>query len=139
MGQEGVLLSYGIALSGRVKYAKWGLTVSLASSQGKVKILDDTYQGYMPQTVEKKEKKYGGIGVVRGLFRGPWVVAGDFNVVRFPLEKKHCNRLNKAMEEFFEFMEDMELQDLSLVGGNFTWRRGDSLDIAARLNRFLIS
>ncbi|WMV33006.1 hypothetical protein MTR67_026391 [Solanum verrucosum] len=42
------------------------------------------------------------------------------------------------MEEFSEFIEDMELQDLPLVGGRFTWRKGDGYDIAARLDRFMI-
>ncbi|WMV13351.1 hypothetical protein MTR67_006736 [Solanum verrucosum] len=47
-----------------------------------------------------------------------------------------------AMEDFSDFIEDMELQDLPLTGGSFTWRKwrkGDRQDIAARLDRFLIS
>ncbi|WMV35468.1 hypothetical protein MTR67_028853 [Solanum verrucosum] len=50
-----------------------------------------------------------------GLINGPRVVAGDVNVVRFPFEKKNCNKFNKKMEEFSEFIVDMELQDLPLV------------------------
>ncbi|WMV44670.1 hypothetical protein MTR67_038055 [Solanum verrucosum] len=94
---------------------------------------------YAPNSRQEREEVWGELGAVRGLFNGPWVVAGDFNVVRFPSEKKNCNRFNKEMEEFSEFIEDMELQDLPLVGGKFTWRKGDGYDIAARLDRFLIS
>ncbi|KAG5617008.1 hypothetical protein H5410_016832, partial [Solanum commersonii] len=112
---------------------------SIWEGEGKHKIWNGIFQVSMPQIVEKKEKKYGELGAVRGLFNGPWVVAGDFNVVRFPYEKKNCNRFNKEMEEFSEFIKDMELQDLPLVGGRFTWRKGDGYDIAARLDRFLIS
>lgn len=75
---------------------------------------------------------------MRGLFGGHWVVAGDFNVVRFPSGKKNCNRFNKAMEEFPEFMVNMELKDLTFVSGRFTWSTGERQDIAARLDRSLI-
>lgn len=66
------------------------------------------------------------------------MVAGDFNEVRYPSEK-NCNRLEKAMGDLVYFIEDMELQDLPLIGGKFTWRKEDRQNIAARLDRFLIS
>ncbi|WMV22580.1 hypothetical protein MTR67_015965 [Solanum verrucosum] len=50
---------------------------------------------------------------------------GDFNVVRFPSEKKNCNRITKAMEDFSDFIEDTELVDPPLIGGSFTWRTRD--------------
>ncbi|WMV19159.1 hypothetical protein MTR67_012544 [Solanum verrucosum] len=64
---------------------------------------------------------------------------GDFNVVRFPSEKKNCNRITKSMENFSDFIEDMELVDPPLIGGSFTWRKGDRHVTAARLDRFLFS
>jgi len=67
------------------------------------------------------------------------VIAGDFNVVRFPSEKKNCNKITKAMEDFSDFIEDMELVDPPLIGGSFTWRKGDRHVTAARLDRFLFS
>ncbi|XP_055814280.1 uncharacterized protein LOC129883693 [Solanum dulcamara] len=33
----------------------------------------------------------------------------------------------------------MELRDLKLKGGKYTWEKGDRLDIAAKLDRFLLS
>lgn len=55
------------------------------------------------------------------------------------MRKEKCKRLNKVIEDFSDFIEDMELQDLPLKGGSFTWRKGDRQDIAARLDIFLIS
>ncbi|XP_070041457.1 uncharacterized protein [Nicotiana tomentosiformis] len=43
------------------------------------------------------------------------------------------------MAEFTEFIEDMGLVDLKLLGGKFTWKKGVNHNIAARLVRFLIS
>ncbi|KAG5589142.1 hypothetical protein H5410_039656, partial [Solanum commersonii] len=69
----------------------------------------------------------------------PWVVEGDFNTVRFPLEKRNCTRFNKAMTDFTDFIEDAELVDIQLAGDVFTWKKGEGHDPAARLDRFLIS
>lgn len=45
------------------------------------------------------------------------MLCGDFNTTRHPLEKKNCNRISKAMIDFSEFIEDMELVDPELIGG----------------------
>ena len=37
----------------------------------------------------------------------PWCCFGDFNVVRFPSERRGGSRLTLAMENFFEFIEDL--------------------------------
>ncbi|KAG5575541.1 hypothetical protein H5410_055675 [Solanum commersonii] len=94
---------------------------------------------YGPNNRKERKEVWWELGAVRSLFDGPWVIAGDFNVVRFPSEKKNCIRINKAMEDFSDFIEDMELEDPPLIGGSFTWRKGDNYDTAARLDRFLFS
>ncbi|WMV49663.1 hypothetical protein MTR67_043048 [Solanum verrucosum] len=43
------------------------------------------------------------------------------------------------MEDFSDFIEDMELEDPPLTGGSFTWRKGDNYDTTTRLDRFLFS
>ncbi|WMV46022.1 hypothetical protein MTR67_039407 [Solanum verrucosum] len=94
---------------------------------------------YAPNSTLEREEVWWELGAVRGLFTGPWVVVGDFNTVRFPSEKKNCSRYNKAMMDFSEFIEDMELVDLQLAGNKYTWKKGEGHDVAARLDRFLIS
>ena len=54
----------------------------------------------------------------------PWCCFGDFNVVRFPSEWRGGSRLTPAMEKFSEFIEDLNLIDLPLEGGRFTWSSG---------------
>lgn len=70
------------------------------------------------------------------MIEGPWVLCGDFNIVRYPLEKKNCNKINKGMTDF---TEDMELVDPELSGGKYTWKKGDRHITAARVNRILFS
>lgn len=43
------------------------------------------------------------------------------------------------MSDFSDFINYMELVDLQLTGGKFTWKKWDRHVIDARLDRFLIS
>uniref|UniRef100_A0A2N9GE45 Reverse transcriptase domain-containing protein n=1 Tax=Fagus sylvatica TaxID=28930 RepID=A0A2N9GE45_FAGSY len=45
-----------------------------------------------------------------------WCVFGDFNVVRFPSERRGCTRVSSAMEEFSDFIDGQTLVDLPLKG-----------------------
>ena len=54
----------------------------------------------------------------------PWCCIGDFNIVRFPSERLGNSRLTPAMELFLEFIEDLNLIDLPLEGGSYTWSSG---------------
>ncbi|XP_059288430.1 uncharacterized protein LOC132041754 [Lycium ferocissimum] len=42
------------------------------------------------------------------------------------------------MAEFSDFIEDMNLIDLQLEDGNYTWFKGDNQDRASKIDRFLI-
>lgn len=82
----------------------------------------------------KGKDTWGELGAARDLCSGLWVLCGDFNTTRYPSEKKRCLRINKAMTDFSEFIEDMELSDLELKGNKYTWRKGDRQNIAVRLD-----
>ena len=53
-------------------------------------------------------------------WRIPWCCFGDFNIVRFPSERRGESRLILTTKKFFEFVEDLNLVDLPLEGGSFT-------------------
>lgn len=46
----------------------------------------------------------------------PLILCGDFKTVRYPSEKYNCNRINRAMKNLSEFIEDMEFMDIDLAG-----------------------
>ena len=50
-------------------------------------------------------------------------MVGDFNVTRFLEEKSGEGRLNVGMRRFLDIIE-MNLRDLPLQGGPFTWIPG---------------
>ena len=51
----------------------------------------------------------------------PWCMGGDFNITRFHSERSGHFWNSAAMEEFFEFIFELDLMDLPLVGGEYTW------------------
>ncbi|RVW28979.1 LINE-1 reverse transcriptase-like [Vitis vinifera] len=67
---------------------------------------------YGPSLMKEREDFWAELGAVRGLWSDPWCVAGDFNVVRFPVESSRGGRLSASMRRFSEIMED-----LRVVGG----------------------
>ena len=57
----------------------------------------------------------------------PWVVLGDFNVVRFTSEKLGRDVFgNPAMEAFNDCCYAAELEDIKYVGHHFTWSNKSS-------------
>lgn len=64
---------------------------------------------------------------------------GDFNVVCFPNERSGSRNYSQAMVDFNEFINEEELVDLPLPGGEFTWFRDGARNQFSRINRFLLS
>ena len=61
---------------------------------------------------------------IQQYWRLPWCCIGDFNIIRFPSERRGETRLTLAMEKFSEFIEDLNMVDLPLEGGSYTWSSG---------------
>ncbi|KAG6637079.1 hypothetical protein CIPAW_11G155500 [Carya illinoinensis] len=51
----------------------------------------------------------------------PWCFGGDFNITRFPCEHGGDSQITKAMSEFSDLISELQLIDLHMVGGEFTW------------------
>ena len=94
---------------------------------------------YGPVLNGYKEDLWEELGAIRGLWEGPWCVVGDFNMIRFPFERKRRGRTSSSMRRFFDVIEELWLRDISLQGGPFTWRGGRNNGSMSRLDRFLFS
>ncbi|KAG6636557.1 hypothetical protein CIPAW_11G119300 [Carya illinoinensis] len=51
----------------------------------------------------------------------PWCIGGDFNVTRFPSARSGDGWQNHAMGEFSDFISELGLMDIPLLGGGYTW------------------
>ncbi|RVW78844.1 hypothetical protein CK203_043107, partial [Vitis vinifera] len=68
-----------------------------------------------------KEELWAELGDIKGLWSDLWCIGGDFNVVRFPRERRKNSRIPFAMKCFLEVIEELHLRDLPLARGCFTW------------------
>ncbi|RVX00991.1 LINE-1 reverse transcriptase-like [Vitis vinifera] len=94
---------------------------------------------YGPFTKVEREGMWEELGAIRGLWDDPWCLGGDFNITLFQHERSSQRRTSSAMRRFAEFVDDLELVDLPLQGGEFTWSGGLNNQAWARLDRFLVS
>ncbi|XP_070009518.1 uncharacterized protein [Nicotiana sylvestris] len=94
---------------------------------------------YAPHCRPERRNVWWEVAASRRSFDGPWVVCGDFNVTRFMEERRDISIISRAMTEFSNFIENLELLDPPLLGGVFTWTRSNNSHIASRLDRFLFS
>lgn len=69
-----------------------------------------------------------------------WVLAGDFNALRSTNDRRGMaiQTMTGEMEEFSEFIEELDLIDQPLTGRKYTWHRANKTCMS-RLGRFLIS
>ncbi|RVW95136.1 putative ribonuclease H protein [Vitis vinifera] len=94
---------------------------------------------YGPFTKEDRECLWDEFGAIRGLWGEPWCVGGDFNIILSQGERSRQGRVTSAMRRFAQVMDELELIDLPLQGGSFTWSGGLHNQAWARLDRFMVS
>lgn len=72
----------------------------------------------------------------------PWLVAGDFNCIIDPCEKKRDShhRMSKSLS-FIQCIMDCELLDVGYSGSNFIWCNGRAPDrrVWQKLDRVLVN
>ncbi|KAL7169037.1 hypothetical protein ACSBR2_034129 [Camellia fascicularis] len=93
---------------------------------------------YAPNEVLKRKKLWDSLVNLQPHFPNPWCVGGDFNEIKFLPERKGCSRRERRMKNFNEFVDQMELYDLPMLGRQFTWCNASEGDRWSRIDRFLL-
>ena len=70
---------------------------------------------------------------VKNMVNVPILVMGDFNEIRFPAERKGCSTMTTSMKAFDEWINNLGVIEVPLIGRKFTWRRGNSYSKLGRL------
>lgn len=74
---------------------------------------------------------------VRSLCAGPWMLAGDFNMI-YAAEDKNNENLNRAMMgRFRRFVNDMDVKEVPLLGRRYTWSNERHSPTLVKLDRVL--
>lgn len=67
-----------------------------------------------------------------------WCLGRDFKAVRCPSERAIIQVPNREMAEFDEFIDDMGMNDLPLVGRKYIWHKPNGRSMS-RIDSFLLS
>ena len=94
---------------------------------------------YGPTIGEERVQLWEDLGAIRGRWQGPWCIGGDFNALRFPDERNREGRLTSVMRKFSQIIDELELKDTPLSGGQYTWKGVLNNRRMTRLDRFLIA
>ncbi|GMJ01570.1 hypothetical protein HRI_003826200 [Hibiscus trionum] len=94
---------------------------------------------YGPSTDSEKHVFFQELQSFMNSFQLPWCVAGDYNAITCREEKIGLHFNNNSAESFRRFIQETELIDLPLVGGDFTWSNNRDPPTWVRLDRFLVN
>jgi hypothetical protein len=72
------------------------------------------------------------------LIDGPWLLAGDFNAVRYPLERSSFH-ISPNESLFNDIIRDTVLQELPLLDRSYTWSNMQSPLIHSKLDKVFIN
>jgi hypothetical protein len=76
---------------------------------------------YGPQRDVDKRAFLRELQDIRDLHVGPWLVAGDFNLIVDPADKSRGCLHHSMMSRFRRALSTLELKELYLNGRRFTW------------------
>jgi hypothetical protein len=69
----------------------------------------------------------------------PWVLLGDFNMLRDPDETTVANLNLQYMTDFNQLISDLNMNELPLIGRTYTWSNKCSAPSFSKLDRTLLS
>ena len=79
------------------------------------------------------------LDIMRGRWSAVWCLFGDFNIIRYPVERLGCSSFSPAMYKFLDFIERNLLVDIPLVGGEYTLFCDLENPSMSRIDRVLVS
>jgi hypothetical protein len=92
---------------------------------------------YGPQGNSEKVLFLHELRDLRLLCHGPWMIAGDFNMI-YKAEDKNNSNINRVMMgRFRSFINDLALSELPLFGQKFTWSSQQNPPTLVKLDRVL--
>lgn len=95
---------------------------------------------YAPNNPISRRNLWMELSLLKSTSQSLWCVGGDFNSIKsISAERVGCTRMDRDMRDFIDFINIMELQDLPLLGREFTWSNFQDVEIQSRIDRFLLS
>lgn len=90
---------------------------------------------YGPQPDAQKLEFMEELRDVRAATHGPWVIAGDFNLIYRAADKNNSNLDRAMMGRFRHTLNILELREVELLGRRYTWSNERLCPTLVRLDR----
>lgn len=94
---------------------------------------------YAPASPELRPAFLDGLSLSLPPNHTPWMVCGDFNMIRYTHEKNNNNFRWSEAEAFNDYINDMCLIELPLLDRMFTWSNKRNTPTLERLDRVFIN
>jgi hypothetical protein len=135
-GASGVLVAWRRALrtTGQHRIDSFSVSVQFCPDGGQAWWATWVYG---PQGNEEKIQFMQELREIRTQCHGPWMIAGDFNLI-FKAEDKNNSNYNRAMMgRFRRLIDDLALKEIPLHGRKFTWSNQQESPTLVKLDRVL--
>ena len=107
-----------IRVSDNPRIDNHSITIQVSQSNGKNWWLTCVYG---PQGNDAKIQFLQELRDIRVACPGPWMIAGDFNLIYKDEDKNNANLNRAMMGRFRKSINDLALKELPLHGRKFTW------------------
>lgn len=94
---------------------------------------------YGPSIDEEKSRFIDELGTLASLIHHPWILAGDFNLVRWLIDRTGDLRGIQLMDLFNDFIRDVGLVDVQLKNRQYTWSNKRPTPTFSKLDRVFTS
>lgn len=139
-GAAGGILTAWTTSSFSLNYASsspHSLTVCLSSTATNLSILITNV--YAPATPNLKPDFLNELRAIASTVDKPWIICGDFNMIRYAHEKNNPNFHLAEADAFNDCINDLNLIELPLLDRLFTWTNKRTVPTLERLDRAFIN
>lgn len=100
---------------------------------------------YGPHDAPSRSRLWTKLSEAQAIWPIPWMICGDFNIVRFPDERLGTHYLNSQMIKFSDFIShhglidmQMGLIDMQMSGAKYTWSNNQACPSMSRNEQILL-
>lgn len=94
---------------------------------------------YGPSVDQQKSEYIKELRKLAANIEGPWLIAGDFNLVRWLVDRSGDMRGISLMCEFNDLITEFALSDVPLKNRSYTWSNHRPIPIFSKLDRIFVT
>jgi exonuclease III len=133
---RGIIVAWRHALGtiGQYRVDTFSVLVQFCADEGQLWWVTCVYG---PQGSEEKILFMQELRDIRAHCQGPWMIAGDFNLIYKAEDKNNTNYNRAMMGRFQRLINDLAVKDVPLHGRKYTWSTQQTSPTLVRLDRVL--